>query len=125
MCKFNSGRFHGTRGSRDDGFRKVNGFTTRIHADRQGKHIPGHRNYIPSRSVLRLSIAEAQQLVEEYAGTGKWKGTNKKLIEFGTIIGTWVKDDGLERAPTTRGFIHYSKTGCHIVPSRPRRKDRQ
>lgn len=125
MCKFASNRFHGTRGSRDDGFRKVHGFTTRIHADKQGKHIPGHKNYIPGRSVLHLSIAEVQKLVEEYAGTGIWKGESKELIEFSRTIGTWVKDDGSQRAPTTRGFIHYSKTGCHVVPSRPRRKDEQ
>ncbi len=123
MCKFDSGRFHGTRGSRDDGFRKVNGFTTRIHADKQGKHIPGHKNYIPGKSVLHLSIVEAQRLVEEYAGSGRWWEPNKETIDFGQNIGTWVSPDGNTRLPTTCGTIHFSKTGCHIVPAHPIKKD--
>lgn len=120
MSKFDSGRFQGTRGSRDDGFRKVNGFTTRLHTDRQGKHIVGHKNYIPGKSVLRLSLAEAQRLIEEYAGTGEWQGENRELVDFHQVIGTWVKREGSLRLPTTRGFIHYSKAGCHLVPTRPR-----
>lgn len=91
MSKLSSGgRFDGARGSRDDGFRRVNGFTTRIHADRRGKHVPGHKNYIPGRSVLRLPIAEAQRLVEGYAGGGRWQEPNKEVIDFDRCIGTWV-----------------------------------
>lgn len=124
MSKFSSGgRFTGTRGSRDDGFRKVNGFTTRIHADKQGKHVPGHKNYIPGKSVLHLSIVEAQRLVEEYAGSGRWREPNREAVDFGQNIGTWVSPDGEDRLPTSRGIIHYSKTGCHIVPARPAKKD--
>lgn len=120
MSKFSSGgRFRGTRGSRDDGFRKVKGFTTRIHADEQGKHIPGHRNYIPGRSVLHLSIAEAQRLVEEYAGTGTWFEPNKEVVDFHVVIGTWKKKGEQNGLETTRGTIHYSKSGCHIVPAQP------
>lgn len=37
----------GTSGSHDSGFRTVNGFTTELHDDAQGKHIPGHNNYDP------------------------------------------------------------------------------
>lgn len=120
VSKFSSGgRFEGTRGSRDDGFRKVKGFTTRIHPDRQGKHIPGHKNCIPGRSVLRLSIAEAQKLIEEYAGTGAWFEPNKEAVDFHVAIGIWKKKGGQSGLETTRGTIHYSKGGCHIVLARP------
>ena len=122
MSKFSSGRFDGTRGARDDGFRKVNGFTTRVHSDRQGKHVPGCRTYVSGKSVLHLSVAEAQRLVEEYAGTGEWKGENREVVDFGQVIGSWVNDADGSRRETTRGVIHYSKTGCHIVPTRPRRE---
>ena len=121
MSKFDAGKFHGTRGTRDDGFRKVNGFTTKINIDRQGKHIVGCKTYIPGKSVLQMSLSEAQRLVEEYAGTGKWKGDNKEAIDFGRVIGTWVSAADGERRETTFGIIHYSKTGCHIVPARPGR----
>lgn len=123
MSKFDSGRFKDTRGSQDDGFRRVNEFTTKIHADRQGKHIPGHKNYIAGKSVLHLSLAEAQQLVEQYAGTGRWPQPNKEVIDFGRNIGTWVSFDGTERLPTTCGTVHYSKSGCHIIPSRPTKEE--
>ncbi len=122
MSKFDSGRYHGTRGTHDDGFRKVNGFTTKIHADRQGKHIVGSKTYIPGKSVLHLTAAEAQSLIEDHAGTGMWKGGNKEAVDFGRIIGTWVSEADGERRETTCGTIHYSKSGAHIVPARPRKE---
>lgn len=119
MSKFDGGEFSETRGTRDDGFRKVNGFTTRVHIDRQGKHIPGCKTYIPGKSVLHLSVAEAQRLIEEYAGTGEWIEPNKEVVDFHQTIGTW-KTKGMPRGESTSlGTIHYSKTGCHIVPAYP------
>lgn len=116
VSKFDSGRFSGTRGSRDDGFRKVNGFSTKVHPGRQGKHIPGHKNYVPGKSVLHLSI---QLLVERCAGAGEWKGGNKEVVDFHQVIGTWVSVNDGNRSETTRGIIHYRKDGCYVVPTRP------
>lgn len=121
MSKFASGRFSGTRGSHDDGFRKVHGFTTKIHEGRQGKHIIGHNNYQKGKSVLHLSMARAQELAERYAGTGKWIGTNKEVVNFHEQIGAWVSKDGSKRRTTTWGIVHYSNQGCHIVPTDPNR----
>lgn len=123
MSKFISGRFDGTRGSHDDGFPEAYGFTAKLHSGRQGKHIPGHKNYIPGKSVLRLSLDEAQRLVEEYAGTGERKSDNREVVDFHRVIGTWVNLLDGKRYETTRGVIHYSKTGCHIVPTRPGKKE--
>lgn len=41
-----------TAGSQDDGYRKVYGFPVKIHAGQQGKHIPGHNNYIRGRGII-------------------------------------------------------------------------
>lgn len=123
MSKFNSGRFSGTRGANDDGFRKVNGFTTKLHEGRQGKHIIGHNNYQKGKSVLHLSMARAQELIEKYAGCGTRKGLNKEIVNFGEVIGTWVSNDGTKRLSTTWGTIHYSDIGCHIVPANPKGRD--
>lgn len=111
----------GTSGSHDDGFRRVNGFTTGLNVGSQGKHIPGHNNYEPDRgrSILKGGLAHAQELIEEHAGSGTWHGAQKETIDFGEVIGTWVSPDGSERLPTTRGTIHYGKKGAHIVPSKP------
>lgn len=112
----------GTSGSHDSGFRTVHGFTTELHADAQGKHIPGHRNYEPDagRSIFRGSLAHAQALIDEFAGTGTWRGDNRETVDFGEVIGTWVSPDGSQRLPTSRGTIHYGKHGAHIVPSQPK-----
>lgn len=112
----------GTSGSHDDGFRTVNGFPTNLHEGRQGKHIPGHNNYNPNagRSIFHGSLAHAQELIDNFGGTGTWHGANKEIVIFGEEIGTWVSRDGSKRLPTTRGTIHYSSTGAHIVPANPR-----
>ena len=109
----------GTRGSRDDGYRHVNGFTTRLNAGAQGKHIPGHRNYQKGKSIFRGSLADAQALIERFAGSGTMAGPYKERVDFGKVIGTYVSDGGAVRKPTTIGLIHYSKRGAHIVPGRP------
>ena len=119
MCKFDSGRFSGTRGSRDDGFRKVNGFTTRLNEGQQGKHIIEHSNYQKGKSVLRITMARTQELVERFAGSGVWRGASKEVVDFRETIGTWVSNTGSQRLSTTRGTIHYGSKGCHVVPAHP------
>ena len=122
MAKFNSGRFNGTKGSFDDGYRRVEGFTTKLNRERQAKHIPGCKGYIPGRSIFKGSLNDAQALIEQYGGTGERVGSSgyREHVDFGMIIGTYIAQDGSMRAPTTCGIIHYSKSGAHIVPSRPR-----
>lgn len=101
--------------------RKVNGFATTLHEDAQGKHMPGHRNYIEGRSIFAGTMQDAQSLIDEYAGTGEWHG-NKETIDFGKPIGQcFVRELG-EYVETTRGTIHYSKNGAHIVPAKPKKK---
>ncbi len=115
----------GTSGQHDDGYRRVNGYSTELNRDSQGKHIPGHKNYQPDRgrSIFKGSLADAQGLVEEFAGKGTWHGEQRETVDFGKVIGTWVSQDGSERLPTTRGTIHYGKNGAHIVPSKPEGAD--
>lgn len=120
MAKFDSGRFSGTRGSKDDGFRKVNGFTTKIHEGRQGKHIIGHNNYQKGKSVLHMTMERAQELIETQGGSGTWIGSSsRERIDFGFEIGTYADERG-QRSKTTVGIIHYSQNGAHIVPAKPK-----
>jgi hypothetical protein len=93
-----------------------------IDPGKQGKHILGNNNYIPGRSYLTVPKEEAQKLVNRYAGTGEllrdrkgqWRQT--ELVEAGRPIGVAVSSNGTEM-PTSKGIIHYSKTGTHIVPT--------
>jgi Bacterial toxin 50 len=87
-----------------------------IHEGKQGKHVPGHNNFQPGKS--ELTHPDPQALLDKGAGTGVKHG-NKEVVDFGENIGDHVAKDGT-RSPTTRGTIHYDKSGgAHIVPSKP------
>lgn len=102
------------------GSSKFDSFPKGINEGKQGKHIPGHNNFIPGRSELTISINEANNLVATYSGKGEPLGDSKERVDFGRIIGNYVDPDTGTKHPTTMGIIHYSKSGMHIVPARPR-----
>lgn len=104
-----------------DGTKLVNGFPAKVHEGKQGKHIPGHKNYQPGKSTLSITVSEADELIKEKGGTGKLvaPNSNKERVDFGIQIGTYKNHKTGEALPTTKGIIHYSKTGAHIVPSNP------
>lgn len=95
----------------------MQGPPSQVHWGKQGKHIPGHNNFIPGRSPL---TADPNDLAR-YTGTGQQVGAiplgtagAKERVDFGYIIGT---HNGI---PTTNGIIHYDGNGMiHIVPARP------
>lgn len=93
-----------------------------IEEGKQGKHILGHKNYKDGRSYLKVSVEEAQRLVDQYAGTGQIKRdskghwTNKEFVSADHIIGVVVDANMGETIETSRFSIHYSKNGVHIVP---------
>ena len=41
-------------------------------------------------------------------------------MDFNEIIEIWKDPSGKESLPTTRGTIHYSKDGAHIIPTSPK-----
>ena len=107
-------------GKADHEFCTVKGFTTVIHFGKQAKHLPGQPNYDPSRSTITIGIQKLQDLVERKAGTGAWFSSGHEVVDFGVSIGIFHdRPTGLDH-PTTRGTIHYSKTGAHVVPADPR-----
>ncbi|MBY0222331.1 polymorphic toxin type 50 domain-containing protein [Mammaliicoccus sciuri] len=87
-----------------------------IHSGKQGKHIIGHSNFIPGRSVLR---ADANALLKSYAGKGKMINENKERVDLGKSIGDYYNPTTKHYHPTNQGIIHYSKTGAYIVPAAP------
>ena len=85
---------------------------------KQGKHIPGHNNFIPGRSPL--THKNPQSLLDNFAGKGQPVGKVprgqpgfKERVDFGEVIGE------VGGNPTTKGIIHHSKNGAHIVPANP------
>lgn len=102
----------------------------KIHLGKQAKHIPGSNNYKVLRSKGKrpseLTHPDPQRLIDNKAGTGQkiistdgsW--TSKEVVDFGENIGFWVDESNPSiQLPTTRGTIHYSKDGTHIVPAHP------
>jgi len=86
-----------------------------VHAGKQGKHILGHNNYQPGKSILTVDPTD----LLKNKPSGIWHG-NKDVVNWNRIIGYWSEgaDGGLY--PTTRGTIHYAQDGsCHIVPAPP------
>jgi RHS repeat-associated protein len=99
----------------------LEGASPKIAMGKQGKHIPGHNNYTPGRSVLS---GDAEELGRA-AGTGQQVGKtqvglpgSKERVVYDDVIGQYVDDAG-NAVDTNVGIIHYSKDGIHIVPGRP------
>lgn len=131
MSKESSGLFEGTSGSRWEssaGSSSTNKFSDKItwpstlEEGKQGKHIEGHPNYVSGKSKLLITIEEVSELAEKFSGTGTVVGSsissNRERVDFGKIIGVWIDSDGNEHL-SSKGIIHHSKNGTHIVPARP------
>ena len=94
-----------------------------IEEGKQGKHIRGHNNYIEGRSYLTISKEEAQKLVNKYAGTGTFEFDrngnikNKELVQINKNIGVNINNKTGDESKTNRFYIHYSKSGTHVVPT--------
>lgn len=103
-------------------FSDIKSWPPGLEEGKQGKHIQGHKNYVQGKSYLTISMKKAKELVKKFSGTGKVVGnsdtSNKEWVDFGKVIGIWIDKNGNEH-PTTKGLIHHSKNGTHIVPSDP------
>ncbi len=97
----------------------------KIDPAKQGKHILGHRNYIPGRSMM--TDPDPQILVDQWAGTGRAVNDvpigdpgSKERVEFGKVIGIYVDPLTRDAVPTSKGIIVYDRRGnAHIIPARP------
>lgn len=95
-----------------------------INEEKQNRHRPGTKEYSSEKSILNLTTEEAQELVYRLAGTGDshFRPNNEKeTVTADRVIGTvvWKDEDGsiVNLGETKRFTIHFSKTGCHIVPT--------
>ena len=129
----NSELFHGTNGSPQTSISQSNyshadvlnnnhetsTINSRINANKQNKHIKGSSEFINGKSEITISIEKCQQLVNDFIGKGQEINSSKERVDFNEIIGNYV-DENEDSLPTTIGIIHKSKTGCHIVPAKPK-----
>ncbi len=104
----------------DDYGSSFSGFCKEINVDKQCKHIPGSKNYEPGKSKLLISLLHAQELINLKSGKGDKINDKKERVDFGEIIGKYIDPSTGEELDTSIGIIHYSKTGTHIVPAKPK-----
>ncbi|MEC0492820.1 polymorphic toxin type 50 domain-containing protein, partial [Bacillus licheniformis] len=109
-------------------YREVHGFPAKVKPGAQEKHIPGTPNYKQEIANGRKNKSifyggdnkTAQELLDKFAGKGTLlKNGVKERVDFGKVIGKFYDKDTGKYVETTRGLIHYSKNGAHIVPSEP------
>ncbi|MCR5124044.1 MAG: hypothetical protein K6B43_02490 [Treponema sp.] len=104
-------------------FSDRNVWPAKLEVGKQQKHIKGHRNFIPGKSILPVPLEKAAELLDRYSGNGVVVGnpetSNKEWVNFRTVIGESF-NGGRSEGMTPKGMIHHSKKGCHIVPSSPK-----
>ncbi|MBR0591103.1 T7SS effector LXG polymorphic toxin [Bacillus sp. FSL W8-0920] len=106
-------------------YREVNGFPAKVKPGAQEKHIPDAPNYKQElangkkKSIFYGDNKKAQELLDKYAGKGEMMVNGREVVNFGQKIGQTYDLKTGKYIETTRGTIHYSKNGAHIVPSKP------
>ena len=97
----------------------------KLREGKQGLHQPGHKNYLPGRSPL-MDDFDPQKGLDDKGLTGDPANNApfgepgyRERVDFGRPIGyIWDKINQMWWI-TTKGIIHYSKKGAHIVPANP------
>lgn len=106
--------------------------STKLDKKKQGAHVKGNPMYEERirngehPSYITVGKMEIQKIINQYSGTGKARiknGQFKETILAKDKFGVYVHKHTGEEFPTSRGTIHYSKSGAHLVPSNPEGKD--
>lgn len=111
----------GGRGSSAAQITKQFGRSLTVDAVKQSRHILG-TGYQIGKSIL--THPDPQKLINEFAGTGQklfnqgW--LQKEVVDFGQTIGRYIETSTGKALETTRGTIHYGKSGSHLVPAPPK-----
>lgn len=95
-----------------------------INQGNQDKHIVSSHSYKEElhKSIFYGDQTKAQEMVNEYHGTGKIKLTSKgewakkEFISVNEDVGAVFDAESQEYVKTKRCAIHYGKNGTHIVP---------
>lgn len=106
--------------------------STKLDKKKQGAHVKGNPMYEERvrngehPSYITVGKMEIQKIINQYSGTGEARivnGQYKEVVSTDSILGVYVHQYSGEEFPTTRGTIHYSKSGAHLVPAKPEDKN--
>ncbi|MGI4746626.1 MAG: polymorphic toxin type 50 domain-containing protein [Janthinobacterium lividum] len=95
----------------------------RLWPPKQDPHIPSSPKYDETRSPI--THPDPQALLDAHSGSGNPRGKiprgqpgfSERFDTGGEIVGIHLDENTAIATPTTRGTIHYSKRGAHIVPA--------
>ena len=107
-----------TANESDDLDSRLDDINPDIHDGQQGKHVPGHNNYIDGRSQLNPGENPQELLDEVLNGDHDVVGEGARgnpVVDFGRPIGV----DATTGESTQYGTIHSGNKGTHIVPANP------
>ena len=118
-------------GTEDLPNRLIHGIDSHLNDGAQRKHMLGMINFTIAnaqsvasgngmKSMFTGSLRDAQQLINQYGGTGEYEGVRGEDVNCERVIGYWFSVRDSCYYPTTYGTIHYSRrSGTHIVPAKP------
>ena len=92
------------------------GINPNVHEGAQGKHKPGHNNYLPGRSPIADDVDPGQLIDGAINGDYPQIGQGSRgdpVFDFGKVIGTVAGKE------TQYGTVHSGKKGSHVVPADP------
>lgn len=94
-----------------------------VNVEKQNRHQLNTKEYKDGRSYITVTNQQAQILVNKYSGTGyvvrdgNSNYANKEFIISDEEIGVNINPQTQKETLTKKFYIHYSKTGTHIVPT--------
>lgn len=99
--------------------------SAKMNSSKQERHIADKEKSL-GRSIIYGDLDTAEALIKELSCTGtpildsngNW--TKKERVNADRPIGAWVPRDSGISSETSSALIHYSNTGAHIVPARPK-----
>ncbi len=103
---------------------KTDSVNKTVNPEKQSRHIRESEGYIAGRSYIFGNLETAQELIEKYHGTGvpqlsrKGSWNNKEFVAADYVIGVDIDEKTKDETPVSQFYIHYSKTGAHIVPTK-------
>ena len=96
----------------------------KVNVGHQKKHILDSKGYTDGKSYIYGTIEDAQQLVNEYSGSGEPKfdkrgrWVHKEFVNASRLIGVYVDAETKTETPTSMFSIHYGAKGNHIFPEK-------
>ncbi|NQW72147.1 MAG: hypothetical protein HQ453_05405 [Actinobacteria bacterium] len=82
--------------------------------------IRGARDLANLLRIRHLLALHPRSCLHAKGCTGIWRGNNKEVVDFDVTIGTYRNPGNGSSIPTSWGTVHYSKSGAHVVPAKPR-----